>query len=248
MRKGKSLRHAAVSTSAALMGVTFASSAMAQPQTNPPPQAMAQPQTTPAPSAMAQPSMNQAQLTSMISAWPMSSQKAAMDMMQKYGPPQEATPTMLLWRNNGPWKYTMISNMEVPHNFPMPHPDVLKQAINYDVPASKYDEMAAYDGSVILERTKGELAARCDKEGANFLAVNLANDVATGRRSVADARAYYARAMDTFMKSGTMDRYMQALTFQPPARSGDPDRPAKSAGMDGAAPNTRAASNGGERG
>ncbi len=157
-----------------------------------------------------------------------------MDMMQKYGPPQEMTPTMVMWRNNGPWKYTIISNMETPHNFPMPHPDVMKQAVNYDVPVDKFDDLAAYDGSVIVERTKGELAARCDKEGANFLAVNLANDVATGRRNVADARAYYAKAIDMFMKTGTMDRYMQGLTFQPPARAGDPDRPAAMSG--GAAP------------
>lgn len=186
-----------------------------------------------APAATAQQPMSEAQMRAMLATWPMSSQKAAMDMMQKYGPPQEMTPTMLMWRNNGPWKYTMISNMEIPHNFPVPHPDVMKQAVNYDVPVDKYDEMAAYDGSVILERTKGELAARCDKEGANFLAVNLANDVATGRRSVADARAYYAKAIDTFMKTGTMDRYMRGLTFQPPARAGDPDRSAMSGGMGG---------------
>lgn len=43
--------------------------------------------------------------------------------------------------------------------------------------------------------TDGEIAARCDKEEANFLAINLADDVAKGRRTVDDARKFYAESM-----------------------------------------------------
>lgn len=160
----------------------------------------------------------------MMAGWPESSRMAAMDMMQKYGSPQEVTPTMMMWRDNGPWKWTIVRSTEIPHNFPMPHPDVMEQAIDYRVPPEMFDELAMYDGSVIAERTRGELSARCDKEGANFLAINLANDVATRRRSVAEARQYYAAAMKTFMSAGRMDPYMQRLQFQPPAGgAGDPD-------------------------
>lgn len=159
-----------------------------------------------------------------MASWPESSRMAAMDMMKKYGPPQEITPTSMLWRNNGPWKWTRVRNVEIQHNFPMPHPDVMEQAINYRVPSDMFDELAMYDGSVIAERTRGELSARCDKEGANFLAVNLANDVATRRRTVEQARQYYAAAIKTFMSTGSMDPYMQRLQFQPPAGdAGDPD-------------------------
>jgi hypothetical protein len=165
----------------------------------------------------------------MLANWPMSAQKAAADMMAKYGPPQEVTATMLKWHNNGPWKYTMISNYETPHSFPAPHPDVMEQGINYHVPEGKFDDLAMYDGSVTADRTQGELAARCDMEAANFLAVNLANDVATGRRNVTGARTYYARAIDGFKKSGRMDPYMQRLHFQPRIKTGDMDRPAKMA-------------------
>lgn len=166
----------------------------------------------------------------MMAGWPEASRMAAMDMMQKYGPPQEVTRTSMMWRNNGPWKWTMVRSEEIPHNFPMPHPDVMEQAIDYRVPPGMFDELAEYDGSVIAERTRGELSARCDKEGANFLAINLANDVVTRRRSVAEARQYYAAAMKGFMSTGRMDPYMQRLQFQPPAgEARDPDRPAPSA-------------------
>ncbi len=149
---------------------------------------------------------------------------AAADMMKKYGPPQEVTATMLKWRNNGPWKTTIISNYETPHRFPMPHPDVMEQTIDYRVPAAMFDDLAAYDGSVTADRTQGHLAARCDKEGANFLAINLAHDVVTRRKGVVAARAYYSRAISTFMKTGRMDPYMQRLQFTPPrGQTGDAD-------------------------
>ncbi|MGQ0560790.1 MAG: hypothetical protein ACT443_02830 [Gemmatimonadota bacterium] len=63
-------------------------------------------------------------------------------------------------------------------------------------PWDKFDDLAAYDGSVIAERTKGVLSARCDKEGANFLALNLAHEIVTGRRTVEDARARYAEEIE----------------------------------------------------
>lgn len=161
----------------------------------------------------------------LVASWPEASRMAAMDMMRKYGPPQEVTASMLMWRNNGPWAWTRVSRETIPHNFPMPHPDLLEQAIAYQVPVDRYDDLARYDGSVMAERTKGELSARCDKEGANFLAINLAHDVATGRRTVEQARSYYAAAMQRFMSSNQMDPYMQRLQFQPPgSNAGDPDR------------------------
>ncbi len=171
--------------------------------------------------------MSESEMRAMLANWPKSAQMAAADMMKKYGPPQEVTATMLKWRNNGPWKYTMISNYETPHRFPAPHPDVMTQAIDYRVPAAMFDDLAAYDGSVTADRTQGHLAARCDKEAANFLAINLANDVVTRRKSVPLARAYYARAISIFKKTGRMDPYMQRLQFTPPRRANDPDMPAR---------------------
>ncbi|MEJ7769467.1 MAG: hypothetical protein WKF70_06875 [Chitinophagaceae bacterium] len=161
---------------------------------------------------------------STIANWPEVSKKVAQMMMDKYGQPHGVTPRMLVWNNNGPWKMTIVSRDPVQHNFPTPHPDLLEQSINYKVPVDKYDDMAAYDGSVILERTKGEMSARCDAEGANFLAINLGNDVATGKRSTEQARAYYTQAMKTFKETGQMDPYMKGFVFTVPSGgTEDPD-------------------------
>lgn len=160
-----------------------------------------------------------------IQSWPADAKKAAEMTIQKYGEPDEATAGHLIWTGNGPWKRTIITKEETDHAFPMAHKDVMEQSIDYKVPPDKFDDLAEYDGSVIAERTKGELSARCDKEEANFLALNLANDVATGKKSPAEAREYYARAVKDLM-AGKKDPYVQKLQFTPQQRTADADRPA----------------------
>jgi hypothetical protein len=82
------------------------------------------------------------------------------------------------------------------------------------VPPEKFSDVAKYDGSVIVERTKGEMSALCDMEELNMLAINLANDVVTGKKSVSDARDFYAKTAMVF-KQGKMDPYVPKLQFQP---------------------------------
>ena len=60
-----------------------------------------------------------------------------------------------------------------------------KQAQAYQ---DQLDELARFNGSLVAERTRGTLTARCDSEAMNFLAINLANDIVTGKRTVEEAR------------------------------------------------------------
>lgn len=160
-----------------------------------------------------------------IKDWPEVSQRAAKDMVQKYGEPDEKTDTMWVWHDNGDWKRTVLSSKPIDHKFPKPHQDVLLQTINYDVPVDKFDDLAEYDGSVIAERTAGELSARCDNEEANYLALNLAHDIIEGDKSVQDARNEYGEALKSFMKNET-PKYMQSFAFKMPRRNTeDPDKP-----------------------
>ena len=153
-----------------------------------------------------------------ISGWPKASQMAAKMMIEKYGKPNESTSHMLIWYNNGPWKRTTIYDAESKHIFPVNHSDVMEQVIDFKVPASKFSALAAYDGSVTVRRTDGELSAKCDKEGANFLAINLAHDVFTGKKTVAAARIFYANAIREFALQNKMSPYMESFQF--PASKG----------------------------
>lgn len=159
-----------------------------------------------------------------IRDWPQTATQAARAMLEKYGPPAEATPTRLIWFNNGPWKRTTVLKEEIDHDFPIPHKDVLEQVVNYEVPPDKMDELASYDGSVIVERTRGEMSARCDKEAANILALNLAHNIIQGDKSVEEARRAYGEAMKAVM-GGNPPEATQRLAFQPPRTAGFTDQP-----------------------
>lgn len=99
----------------------------------------------------------------------------------------------------------------------------MQQWIDYKASPEMYDDIAAYDGSVVLERTTGEMSARCDKEPANFLALNLAHEVATGKRTVPEARKVYAEHVAAMLAERPAP-YMEKLLFEAPSRgTGDPD-------------------------
>jgi hypothetical protein len=44
----------------------------------------------------------------------------------------------------------------------------VESVLEYRVPVDKFTPLAEYDGSVVCERTAGEVSARCHDEQANF--------------------------------------------------------------------------------
>ena len=166
--------------------------------------------------------MNPAHMDKMMRDWPKASREAVKFMQDKYGAPAAMTNDMVIWGKTGPWKRTVVFHTEMPHNFPMPHTDVMQQWVDYKAPSSMYDELAMYDGSVVLERTSGEISARCDKEEANFLALNLADEVARGKMSVEAARMKYGEQVMA-MKAGKPAPYTEKLMFNAGGDTRDAD-------------------------
>lgn len=127
-----------------------------------------------------------------IDDWPAICKDAAEKTISTYGPPNEAAPSRLTWYNNGVWKRTIVTRDEIVHNFPQPHTDMVENFINYQVPVEKLSEIAKFDGSVIVERTKGEVSARCDMEAANILALNMMNEIVVGNLTAEQAKEKYS--------------------------------------------------------
>jgi hypothetical protein len=157
-----------------------------------------------------------------ISRWPDASREAAELVLKQYGEPHEVTPTRLQWNRVGPWKRVIATETFFDHAFPAPHTDSVEGVLDYHVPVDKFTELAAFDGSVVVERTAGEISARCHDEQANFLALNLAHEICTGARSVQSAREHYAKEfLDARRHEPTP--YMQELRFSPGGATADPD-------------------------
>jgi hypothetical protein len=150
-----------------------------------------------------------------IESWPEPPKKVARQMIDKYGPPNEATPTKLFWYRNGPWKRTELTSDVNTHNFPAPHTDFLTQVIDYYVPAEMIHLIALFDGSIVVDRTKGELAARCDAEAANVLGMNMVHEIVTGKRTVDEARQATAENTVAYA-AGRTAPYAERMLFDVP--------------------------------
>jgi hypothetical protein len=162
--------------------------------------------------------------TDIIKGWPEESREAAQLVLDKYGEPHESTSSQLTWHDVGPWKRMVATRAFFEHQFPAPHIDAVESFLDYRVPTDKFSALAEFDGSVIVERTAGEVSARCHDEEANFLAMNLMHDVVTGAKTSDEAREYYAKEfLDYRRKQPTP--YMDGLRFTPDnGNAADPDQ------------------------
>ena len=195
--------------------LTLAASAQTEPQR--------QPQQPRAPGVSGG-NANQNAVEKVIAAWPPRPQLGAQMMLSKYGPPQAVTQDKLVWENKGDYKRITVTKQEHHHDFPLPHTDFMEHTVSYKVPADKTEELSKYDGSCTFDRTKGELSARCDLEGHNILTLNLAHDIATGKKGADEARKAFGAIVvqDTL---GKHPAYVEKLLFQPVSMAEFSDQP-----------------------
>ncbi len=157
-----------------------------------------------------------------IANWKSGPQAIARNLLAKYGPPQEVTPQRLVWNNNTPWTRTTVINQEVPHNFPKPHNDMLEQTVAMRVPADQVRDITSFNGSLLVDRTRGEISARCDSEEANFAAINLAYEILSHVKTPDEARQQYA---ETLLKNNAADYKSRLLFLVPVANQAVADEP-----------------------
>ena len=148
------------------------------------------------------------------SSWPERPRYAVTAMTAKYGAPTESGSESMVWYNVGPYKRILVTKIEAPHDFPLPHMDFLEHTIPYNVPIDKIDDLIAFDASITVNKTQGEMSARCDLEGHNVLTLNLANDIVKGSKTVEQARAYFAEMVKAD-NMGKHPAYVEQLQFTP---------------------------------
>lgn len=120
--------------------------------------------------------------------WPAEAQRLVAALTATYGPSHERTPQVVTWRNNDPWKETMVYRDGELHNFLRRHRDYVRQTISFYASPAQVAALLDFNGSLLYDRTRGELTAFCGSERFNYVLINLAHDLAAGRLSVAEAR------------------------------------------------------------
>jgi hypothetical protein len=161
---------------------------------------------------------------SIIENWPEKAREAAKLVLEAHGEPDEATSSLLIWRDVSGCKRVVASKAFFQHDFPTPHTDSVQNVIDYRVPPEKVSSLAIFDGSVVVERTAGQVSARCHDEQANFLALNLMHDIVVGEKTAEEARAYYGKEFLDYRR-GRPTPYMERLRVRPQHDTEDPDQP-----------------------
>ncbi len=161
----------------------------------------------------------------MIRNWAEDSRMAAQSLIDSYGQPDVVSDEFLVWMDNGPWKKTIVYKEGISHSFPKPHKGVVEQTIGMQVPVDMYDDLAKFNGSIVIDRNAGEISARSNNEAMNYLALNLANEIVTGKRTVEDARRYFAETANTYTSGQTDNEYTRGLMFDAKKDAADKDRP-----------------------
>jgi hypothetical protein len=161
-------------------------------------------------------------LDKMTEEWPEPSKAAINSLTAKYGLPAAVTEEMVVWNDTGSFKRSIVYKEQVDHQFPIQHSDVLVQTVNYRVPLDKVERVSKFSGSILIDRTKGELSARNDKEEMNILALNLADKIIRGEKTVEQARREYSKNAEAFA-AGTSNNLMSSLNFDSKGNTSDPD-------------------------
>lgn len=145
-----------------------------------------------------------------IAGWPIEARKLFFSLRKKYGFPIEVSAKRLTWFKAGQWKRIALLREGVVHQFPFRHRDHLEQTVTWQVPPQKMGDLVAFNGSLQINRTRGEVTICCNDEKQNTLALNIAYDLACERLDIEQARMLYAE-MSLSLLTQESDHYADQL-------------------------------------
>jgi hypothetical protein len=163
--------------------------------------------------AGASPAADPASPKSAIRKWPAPARAIARVMLEKYGKPAQFDDHLLVWFNKGAWKKTIVARQGLRRAADGTQRDFLQQTVGYIVPEAKVAELKRFNDRVEVSTTAGELTFTSNSEATNLLALNLADEIVTGKRSVADARAFFTKTT-RLSASGKSSPYRDGLRFE----------------------------------
>lgn len=158
---------------------------------------------------------------SLTTGWPQNAVTAAKEMVVKYGEPTEVTQDALIWKAALPFKRIIVHREVFSSRFPLLHQTSLEHVVDYQAKADKVDDIWNFDGSVVLNRTKGEMSASGESEPMNVLALNLAHEIMQGRMSPERARIQFGKETMNYL-NGNKTAATQTLSFGNQINTTDP--------------------------
>jgi hypothetical protein len=150
-----------------------------------------------------------------VAGWADDARFAARALLEKYGAPDEVHSSRIVWSARGPWKKTTV------HDAPPPYAgsetaelEVVEQTLAYPLKPEQADLLKPFGRTLAFDSVTGELTVRSDRESVNFLRVNLADEVVTGRLTAEQAKEAHARIL-ALEAAGKATGYTTGLRFAP---------------------------------
>lgn len=141
-----------------------------------------------------------------IQKWPKACKVTAAAMIEEYGQPDQFDRHALAWFNKGTWRRTVVSRK------PRDGKSCLEQTIAYLVPKERVAKLKRFSPRLTVNPTAGELSFASASEATNHLALNLADEIVVGKRTVPEAREFFARTK-RLGQSGKSSPYLDQLRF-----------------------------------
>jgi len=149
-----------------------------------------------------------------VAGWQEKSRLAAAALIDKYGAPDELRSTSVVWHDRDPWKKIVVRDAAPPYaGSRTTELGVVEETVVYALRPDQAKLLEAFGSTLSYDDKTGELTARSDSEPVNFLRVNLADEVVSGRLTVEQARDAYARMM-ALEESGKRTGYLSELRFR----------------------------------
>lgn len=143
-----------------------------------------------------------------VADWPEPSRRTALAMIEKHGQPNRRDEDSLTWFGLYRGRRTVVHRS-------YSSAGMVEQVVLYRVPAKKVALLALFDDRINVDRNAAELAARSESVRTNFLLLNLAHEIASGFRTVGEARDFRERQM-RLAAAGKSSRYRDGLIFEQP--------------------------------
>jgi hypothetical protein len=152
--------------------------------------------------------------------WSVTPRITAQQIRSKYGEPSEGSMQMLAWENKEPWKRIEVRNEEVEHKFPKKHTECATFTLEHSFSPDKLKDLSELNGSILVDKTKGQIHVRAKDEQTAITEINIANNVAQGMLSLEEAKQLAAQEIQK-VEQALPSQYSQKLMFSP-KKSADP--------------------------
>jgi hypothetical protein len=153
--------------------------------------------------------------------WPARPRLAALALIAKFGEPNRFDEDKLAWDGNAPWRETVVYRRAPEEVGGLNDDDDVKQSIFHGIPPMKIAELKRFDARLKFDPETGILSSYSPSEKLNFLALNLAAEIANNTRDADEAREFYRKTVE-LAASGKNSAYMNGFLFPledaPPAK------------------------------